>query len=254
VSREIKDLQRQIKELTKQATKQNSTDEIAKLNEIINQLNDFAKNIKTPPTDSSQREVIQNFRDGQYWEIINGIRAKIEFPRQVKNLEKEILKVEKKMKQKAYQVAISEFPSIKEKLDEIKAAINEAKANFEAGDLEEALQSLRFQEDIHSGDINCVLDFLPYIYNRTKKLKDGEIKQAIEDILNELFEMIRQGDFREACQGFNNIRPELEKIMQAALSSRQTINPAMQAKIDKLQSLFNRDSATSAPTKPEIAP
>ncbi|MEK7580168.1 MAG: hypothetical protein AAB465_00935, partial [Patescibacteria group bacterium] len=69
VTQQLKDMQKEIKNLlTQLKSLPKLIDEAAQLNEALNQILTFEKNLKNPPTDTTQREVIQEFYDARVWD------------------------------------------------------------------------------------------------------------------------------------------------------------------------------------------
>lgn len=241
VMNQFKDMRREIKRFLIQLKKiPNLADESARLNEISGQLNVFEQNLKNLPVDMTQRDALQEFYDAQLWDTINEIRMKVEFPKQLKQVETELIKVEKLLKIKAFaKIEPAVLEAIKAKLGEIREALNEAKTKYQAGEMEEAQWALQsIWENTNPGDINCLLYAFRDINRDLPRIKNKEIKAAIQDILDPVIQAIKDGDFREACQNFNEIRNEMWKVMQYAFKARQTIDPAMKQKIQKLQQLI----------------
>ncbi|MEK7580538.1 MAG: hypothetical protein AAB465_02950, partial [Patescibacteria group bacterium] len=243
VLKQVSDLKKQIKTLTTQAKKlTNLTDEVSKLNELSSTLDKFKQDINNPPQDTTQRDVLQEFYDARYWDDINSIRMKIEFPKQVKQFEKELTRLEKLLKSKTYQkIAILDIAAITNTVAGMRTTINDAKAQFNSGEVEDAMQTLQgIYGDYGPGDINCVLNSFRDINTNLPKVKDAEIKASLQDVLDPIIEAVKDGDYRGACQGVNEIRNELFQVMQYAFKSRTTVNVQTRQKLDNLQQLIDK--------------
>ncbi len=243
VLKQASDLKQQIKTLAIQAKKlANLSDEVSKLNELSVTLDKFKQDINNPPEDMTQRDVLQEFYDARYWDDINSIRMKIEFPKQVKQFEKELLSVEKLLKNKTYQkIAILDIASITNTVAGMRTTINDAKAKFNSGEVEDAMQSLQdIYGDYGPGDINCVLNSFRDINTNLPKVKDVEIKASLQDVIDPIIEAVKDEDYRGACQGVNEIRNELSKIMQSASRVKSTLDTKTRQKLDNLQQLIDK--------------
>lgn len=103
--REMKDLKSQIRQLSRQVKKLSSAaEEAATLAKISGEIDQFQATISSNMQNSSiLRETMQDFRDNQYWETLNGIRAKVELPRELKQILTSLKRVEKILVNKSVQ-------------------------------------------------------------------------------------------------------------------------------------------------------
>lgn len=234
--RDIKRMLSEIKKFIKQLKKiQNSADDIAKLNELTSELQTATNNIKNPPADYSQREVLQDFYDQNYWETINTYRAKIELPKELARITKDLKKLEGLLKIKTYQKLGLDMNLLQNQINEIKEAVKSAQDNYQAGNLEDAMDALEpIREGMQPGEITCVLYGLKDSTRELSRIKDKEIKAQIQEILQPIIDAANEGDFREACQSLNDIRNEIMKVMSYASKSKG-LSPEMKQKIEKLQ-------------------
>ncbi|MDD5625859.1 MAG: hypothetical protein PHG83_01685 [Patescibacteria group bacterium] len=246
ITKQIKDMKKQIKTLTTALKKlPNLSEEGAKLQEINSQLDTFTQNIKTPPTDMTQREVMQEFYDAQLWETLNEIRMKIEFPKETKQIETQLKKTEKLVANKNYQSIGLDMVKIKADVVEVRTALTDANTKYQAGEIEDAIDALTpMREGMHPGDIYCVVTSFKDINKQFTKVKDPEIKQSIQEIIDPIKESIESQDYRDACQSINDVRNELNKVMSYATKNRTNIDPNIQSKIDKLNQLIDKKFGT----------
>ncbi|MFA6145874.1 MAG: hypothetical protein WC697_00900 [Patescibacteria group bacterium] len=246
ITKQIKDMKKQIKTLTTALKKlPNLSEEGAKLQEINSQLDTFAQNIKTPPTDMTQREVMQEFYDAQLWETLNEIRMKIEFPKETKQIETQLKKTEKLVANKNYQSIGLDMVKIKADVVEVRTALTEANTKYQAGEIEDAMEALTpMREGMHPGDIYCVVTSFKDINKQLLKVKDPEIKQSIQEIIDPIIESVENQGYRDACQSINDVRNELNKVMNYATKNRTNIDPNIQSKIDKLNQLIDKKFGT----------
>jgi len=243
VLKQVSDLKKQIKTLTTQAKKlANLTDEVAKLNELSGVLDKFKQDINNPSEDVTQRDILQEFYDARHWDEVSSVRMKIEFPKQVKQFEKELASVEKLLKNKTYQkIAILDIAAITNTVAGMRTTINDAKAKFNSGEVEDAMQTL---QDIYGeygpGDINCILTSFRDINTNLPKVKDVEIKASLQDVIDPIVQAVKDEDYRGACQGVNEVRNELSKIMQSASKTKSTLDATTRKKLDNLQQLIDK--------------
>jgi cytochrome c556 len=237
---QIKDMKKEIKRLNAQLKKLiNLNDEKSKLDEVSAQLEKFLQDLKTPPEDSSLRDVLQEFYDAQLWDTVNEVRTKVEFPKQVKQIEKELTRVAKLLKQKSYQKLGLDLESIKASLNTARTSLEEAKNQYQAGEAEEAMEALRsIFEDTNPGDVSCVLNSFRDVNRDLPRIKNAEVKSAIQDILDPIKEAVKNGDYREACRSFDEIRDDMFKVMRSASKTNKVSDPKMIEKLDKFKQLI----------------
>ena len=126
--RDIIRLKGEARGLAKRASK--NPDLQQRLNQIIADLDSYARNIKTPPSDYSVREALQEFYDARMWDEVGKIRAQVELPQILKELPLAIKRVERLLKLKAYQKLGLDMASLKAYIDEIKEAHKTAQSFY----------------------------------------------------------------------------------------------------------------------------
>lgn len=227
------ELARYIKQLKKLP---NSANDIVFCNDLTNKLTEHYNAIKMPKEDESLRANLQDFWDGRYWDEINVIRAKVELPREVKAMSTELKKAQKLLKQKAFQKLGFDMEAMKAKLDEIQVALTEVQTAQRAGDLEAAMESLQgIQSDTHPGDITSLLYQMKEVKDRTKAVRNKEVKEIINDILQEVIDTADGSDFREANMALNDARAELLKLASKYMKGQGVLDDNMRAKFDQLE-------------------
>ena len=125
--------------------------------------------------------------------------------------------------------------------------LSEAKSKYDAGDFDEAMEALNeAQEKFGPGDVMCVLNSLREFQKGIPRLKDPGIKRSFQEILDPLIESAKSGEYRESCQGFNEVRPELLKIMFYYGGRRQKSDSQTRQKLDNLQQLMEQKFGNEA--------
>ncbi len=234
VQKDIKNMTTEIKKFIKQLKKiQNTADDIAKLNEMLTQLQDFTNKIKTPPEDYTQREVLQEFYDQNYWETVQSYRARIEIPNEITRLQKDIKKLEGMLKLKAYKNLGLNMDTIKAKLNEIKEAIKIVQADYQAGNFEDAMTGLEpIREGSQPGDMMCVLNGLKDMSRELNLIRDKNIRAQIQEIIQPIIDGANEGEYRDSCQSLNEIRNEIMKVMKSIRTKKGTLPQATRDKLD----------------------
>ena len=117
-------------------------------------------------------------------------------------------------------------------LNTVQTAISQE--DFEAA--QEAIEEFH-QEGKWPGELEGILHGLRDAAQRVRGIKNQELKEAVMDILQDVLEAVRQGDYRDARELMEAIRPELEKMWQQFMGfgMERDIDPKMQAKLDRLR-------------------
>lgn len=248
--REIKDVLRQMNDLKREINRVRKmkgivAEQSAKLNELLGLVDQYSKNIKKPPVDMSQREVLQEFYDAQLWDELNVIRVQVEFPREKIQITKEIKRVEGLLKGKIVKKALQSFDisidKIKADIDAMKVALQEAQNAFDAGDPDEintALEPIR--EGSHPGEINCVVNSFRDMNRGLSQIKNSQIKEMIKSAIEPIIDEIEESDYRSACRDLNDMRKEFETLMMRAGKMRGIDDPKIEKMRQQLEQLIEK--------------
>lgn len=241
--KEIKDTLRQLKDIKKQAQStikraqktSNFTNEIEELNTLLSEVARMSEAIQNASSGSEKREALQEFYDVQLWDTFNNIRIKIEFPQELKSIEKDLKRVEKLMSSKKFSIEKVDMNIVKTKIEEIRSAINEARDHFNNGNFDDAREALSvIHEGLHPGEIFGVLNQLREIDKRLKSLK-GEIRSVFQEVLEPVFGAINEGDFREANMLLNDIQRELWRLFDKVKGRSSRLNEDVRQKLQNLE-------------------
>ncbi|MBI5254713.1 hypothetical protein HY932_02970 [Candidatus Falkowbacteria bacterium] len=238
---DIKRMQADLKRFLKQVKKlPNSADDIAAINDFLSQLAGHYKNIKSPTEDTSLRGALQEFWDARLWEEVDKIRAKVELPKELTNIAKDLKKAKKLITQKAFTKLGLDMTAIAGYLAETETAYNEAKAFYDQGNMEDAQLAMEvIHGGLHPGEIMGVLYQMREIKDRVRSVKNKEVKQIIDELLADVIESANGGDFRDANQILNDIRAELMKIMQKYIKTSGTLDDKTRTKLEQLENLVS---------------
>lgn len=237
---DIKRMQSDIKRFVKQLKKiPNSADDLNFANNLLAQLNEHYSAIKNPPADVSLREALQEFWEARMWEEVDNIRAKVEIPKELTNIAKDLKKLKKTITLKAYKNLGFNLDSMAESIAEMESAYNEAKSYYDQGNLEDAWSAMEtFHSGMQPGEVMGVLNQTKEIKERTRLVKNQEIKDTINEVLSDVIESADAGEFRSANQALNEIRNELMKIMNKFAKQTSALDDKTKDKLDKLESMI----------------
>lgn len=237
--RDIKRMKTEIKSYIKKLGKlPNSADDITNCNTMLSRLDAHYAAINQPAEDESLRDALQEYYDGQYWDEVNKIRAKVEIPKELKNIARDLKKVRKLITQKAYQKLGLDLGAISAKLDNIQVAYDETQTKYAAGELEDAMDSLQEIHDCPPGEIMNMFYGVKEVKDQLKKIKNSEVKQIVEDLMGDVMDIIADGDYREASMALNEIRNGVMKLAAKFMKNSGGMNDEMRAKFDKFETLI----------------
>src|SRR3989338_344021 len=234
VQSQINDLKRQIKQVLKKAQKKAAfANEVTELNSLLSEVDGFSNAIKNAALED-QRDALQEFYDAQLWETLNNIRVKIELPQELKNIEKDLKRLEKLVAAKSFSVERVDLGMIRVTIGEIKSAVAEARSQFNQGNFEDAREALQvIYEGAHPGEVMGVLQQLRDMNQRIKKLK-AEVKTIFHEALAPVYEAIQNGDFREANMMLQDIRNDLQRLL-GKVQGKSGVNEDMRQNLQKLE-------------------
>lgn len=219
VRRQIKELTSELKRIERQAQKGGLQKFVDEIRTLANEVAELTAKINSP---GLTREVLQDFYDAQFWERLNEFRLKIEAPKELARIEKDLKRLPKFLARlQKVQLAGLDLSRLQSVADELRARVDAAKAAIAAGDFEEASEHLR---DIHDselgpGDIMGIAQRLPEIARMLKNIRDASMRAEVLDVLSPIFAAINDGEFREANFMLNDFMNEFGRLMQYARSA-----------------------------------
>ena len=223
VLREIRDLRSQIRQLTNR-TRRVATfaEDAARLTAILAELDQFQSTINSAiSSGGSPRDAIQDFRDSQYWDQINKIRAKVELPQEIKQMEQSVKRVERILKVKSIQNLGLNISAVQEKLNEMKQQIAEVQAHIAAGNVEEAMETMRFfHEGGHPGEIEGTIFRIRDIKQMIRRVKDQQIRAEVDRVLQGVIDAFNAGEYRDARETLDEYADDLQRLIQRFLNIR----------------------------------
>ncbi|MDP3710279.1 MAG: hypothetical protein Q8R29_00970 [bacterium] len=265
VLREIKDLRSQIKQLGRQAKKLSSAaEETAILSKVSGELDQFQSLISSNSQNNSiLREAVQDFRDNQYWEVLNKIRAKVELPQQLKQMGTSLKRVEKVLANKSVQNIGLDIAKAQSVVAEMRQHYDAVQNLYSSGELDEAMQEMQFfHEGGHPGEIEGTIYRIRDIKNMLKKIKDTTIQAEVDGVLQEVVDKFNAGEYRDARETMDEYADDLMRLIQSFTRPSFRGGPSQESmnKIRNLENLIkskletegNRDSnynPFSAPKK-----
>lgn len=259
--REIKlalsDISKMKSDLKRSATKlkklQNTADDLHKITEIQTQLDQYQKDLKNPTEEMSIGDIIHEFRDNNFWEEVQAIRAKVELPTEIARLNKDLARVKKLVGNKTYAKLGFDMTAFAGRLDEIAANIKSIHGQYNAGELEAAMEEMRdVGESGHPGEIYGVLARTRDILQRTKSIRSKDIRTQITEIIQPVIDSFNAGDYRDASEALDQISQELMQL-QTKMMRATNLDEVTSQRFEKLQQMID-DKLGKQPETGEAMP
>ena len=223
VLREIRDMRSQIKQLVNQMKKQPAfAEDLAKINAVSVELEQFNTAIRSAvASGAGVREVIQDFRDNQYWDLFNAVRAKVQTPQEIKQIEMTLRRLERTIKVKSVRSIGLTIESLEAKIAEMKSQIAAARSHLNAGNIEEAQEAMQsFHEGGHPGEIEGTIYRVRDIKQMLKSVKDEQIRAEVDKVLQEVIDAFNAGEYRDARETMDEYADDLQRLIQRFFTAR----------------------------------
>lgn len=245
--RDIKRMQTELKRFKKQLAKIPGSDNSQQLvAELLSQSGALAEGINKAPF-GEQREALQAFYDTQLWESINQIRARVELPKELKNIARDLKIVQKMPNQKTYQKTGVDLEKLKANIEQIAVIYELIKSTMEQGDWDAAWEILEeevHQGGLHPGEVRHTMDRLRDIQQKLKQIKDPDIKAQVGEILGAIIETFNEGDFRgarEAVDQFLQQAQSMETYLRRYVSGqKEQDDEKMVEMMEKLEEIVSQ--------------
>lgn len=254
--KQMKDMEKQLSQFKRQLKSTPSAGISQAIDEMLKKIATNRTSISTPgPT---QREALQEWRDLRLWDDMNGIRAQVEVPKQLRDIKRDLGGVEKMMKQSSLTKALAFFGFDRGKLqtsiDEKKQTIVSIEEAIAKGDFEE-VNSL-MQESIynawHPGDLRHLLDMTRQSYEGLRRVKDQEIKDQILGIIEPIKDSFNGGDYREARDAMVPFAQDMQRYQQSFMAQPGSgLNEKTSKALEKLDSLIRKKLIKEEPQQAE---
>lgn len=217
--REIKDMKRELKRFTSSLKKVPNSEAIkTEITDVSAKLSEFESSIKNAKQQGAGvRDVIEEFRSAELWEQINVLRSKVELPKQLSSSERELKKLKRMAKQKAFQNIGLDMSRVESWIIETETFNAKLREMYNEGNWEDLNVEMEdFWERGHPGEVMGTMYRMRDVYRRMKIIKDKEVRVAIEESLSEVKESFNNGDYRAARETLDDYFDDLERLIMGA--------------------------------------
>ncbi len=203
---------RQLKKIASEA-------DVSKLNEILADLDKFQNIIGNRNADVSDiRDAIQEFRDAQYWEILNAMRARLQIPQEIKQITQSLKRLERTAKTKAVQNLGFNMERVGQAIAGMKQNIEAVQNHYNNGEFEEAQEAMQeFHQGFNPGDLESTIFRVRDIKNMLKRVKDTGIRAEVEKVLQEVIDTFNNGEYRDARETLDEYADDLQNLINKYL-------------------------------------
>lgn len=225
---------------------------LEKIEGLLKSLATYRVNI-TNAFGSNQREVIEEWRNVRFWDDhINPIRAQVEIPKQLKDMDRDMKQVERTAASAQLAKGLKFFGFNGERLtasiEERKSVIGQIRKALGEGDFEEvnSLMQEHVYNGWHPGDLRHLLDMIRETYNQLRSLKDGEMKDQIFEVLDPIVSSFNEGEYRQARDGMVPFADQMRQYQFTFQRGRGGgLNEKSMRALEKLQNLIQKKFGSS---------
>lgn len=245
--REIRDAMREIRQLKSELKRfvtqlkrlANNADDLARINEILSQLNGFYAVLSNNSADASElRDAIDEFRGNQYWDEMNKIRAKVELPREIKQISTTLKRIEKTIKLKTMQNIGLDLTKVRQTIGEMKQNLQTVQEQYQSGNLEEAMDTMQyFHEGGHPGEIEGTIFRIRDIKQRMKQVKDQSVRSEVNNVLQEVIDTFNAGEYRDARETLDEYADDIMQLIDKFIRSQTKRGFDKQDSVSKIKNL-----------------
>ena len=245
VLREMRDQKRELQRTCAQLKRlKNVTTELAACTDLAAKVAEWEGKIKSWNGSFSQelRDLMDDYRELQVWEELEILRLKANLPRELNQFFRDYLRVEKLLKQKSFQkITWLDWPAITAKFGEIKALHAEAKACYEASDLQCASEKLNeARETNYPGELEGSLHMLRGLNDMLRQVKDPDVKTEVQSLLQPAIDSINTGEWRDGRQEIESFNQELNQFLQYIVRAQQRKRKAPDDTMQRLEKLLDK--------------
>lgn len=235
--REIANVRRQLRRL------KGSQDDVAKLDAMETRIKGCQNQLNAAAEVDDMKDVLEGEEcgdTGDLWEEINRIRQAVELPRELNRIMLELKRLERIVVLK-WAKKITDLTPV---VAEMKARYAEAKAAYQAGEYEDAMEIIRenFHEKGNPGECQHALNLLRGFIESSRRVKDQELKGELEGLIEPVKEALAQGECRDARESAEAIQhelgPQIFKLILDNERRRKALPSDLDDRIERVRQKF----------------
>lgn len=220
--RDITQMQRDLKRFSSSLRRYKA--DTSEVDQLLEKINQYRATISGSDMEAVGTAV-HEFRDENFWETIQKIRAKVELPRQIEQMKKEINRLEKMTKSAIYQRMGVDIDKIITYINDSRAKISQMESLLSSGEFEEINDLIQQNQDSPMpGEIGKVLMRLKEIDSRIRRIRDADLKDRVQSLVSEVVQLVNAGEYREAKDLINQNMQQIQQIFSPPFNRRSNDN------------------------------
>lgn len=255
--REWRDQLREIAQVRRQLLRlKGSQNEIAKLDSMKERIAGCQSRLTSATESEDIRDVIEGEEcgdTGDLWEEINRVRQAVELPRELNRIMLELKRLERTAALKWAKKIVDLTPVVAE----MKARHGEAKAAYQAGEYEDAMEIIRenFHERGNPGECQHALNMLRGFTESSRRVKDQELKSELQGLIDPVKEALAQGECRDARESAEAIQRELGPQIFKLILDNERRRKALPSDLgDRIERVRQKFGEIESPPEGEVKP
>lgn len=228
------ELQRTLREIKKQA----SSADLDELNGVLAEVNKLYAAASNSSDLSAANDAVREFYDNQYWEKINSVRARLQIPKEIKQINQSAKRLEKILKTKSIQNIGLDIAKAQQTLAEMKQAADIVQNLYNSGNYQEAQEEMQFfHEGGHPGEIEGTIFRIRDIKNMAKRVKDTAVRAEVDSVLQEVIDAFNAGEYRDARETMDEYADDLQRLISQLVQAQSRRGYNRRDSSTKVQSL-----------------
>ena len=211
------EIKRTIREIRRQAS-QADLDELNRTLAEVDQLYSTASNSSNP---SDANDAVREFYDNQYWDKVNNVRARLQIPKEIKQITQSIKRLEKIITTKSVKNIGLDLDKVAAALAEMKQTADTVQNLYNSGEYQDAQEEMRFfHEGGQPGEIEGVIFRIRDIKNMAKRVKDTAVKAEVDSVLQEVIDTFNAGEYRDARETMDEYADDLQRLISQLVQAQ----------------------------------
>lgn len=219
--RNMNQFRNEIKRTLREIRKQASQADLDELNNVLAEVDKLYSIASNSSNLADANDAVREFYDNQYWEKINDVRARLQIPREIKQITQSIKRLEKILKTKSIQNIGLDIARAQQTLAEMKQAADAVQNLYNAGNYQEAQEEMQlFHEGGHPGEIEGVIFRIRDIKNMAKRVKDTAVRAEVDSVLQEVIDTFNAGEYRDARETLDEYADDLQRLISQLVQAQ----------------------------------
>lgn len=225
---------RTIREIRRQA----SPADLEQLNGVLAEVDKLYATASNSSNPADANDAVREFYDNQYWEKINDVRARLQIPKEIKQITQSIRRLEKILKTKPIQNIGLDIAKAQQTLAEMKQAADKVQDLYNSGEYQDAQEEMRlFHEGGHPGEMEGTIFRIRDIKNMAKRVKDTAVRAEVDAVLQEVIDAFNAGEYREARETMDEYADDLQRLISQLVQTQSRRGFSRRDSSTRIQSL-----------------